>query len=247
MTIDIFLLCYNESRMIRHVLRYYSTVSLNITVLDNFSTDDTIGIIQREFPHVKIEQFNTDGVFNDKVHLDIKNNCWKNSEADWVIVADMDELLYHPNLLRSLQIRKEKKEILPVVEAYNMFSQTFPDNYNQFITDQVKTGVRAQHFDKQIIFQPGYVEEMNYSPGAHDCKPIITIISEVIKYPLYLLHYRFLGKEYVKERNRGYAARMSNYNKKNGFGAEYAKGDGFVDECFGLVESGKMPLQKILP
>jgi len=35
---------------------------------------------------------------DNKTLVDIKNNCWKGSTADWVIVIDTDEFIYHPQI-----------------------------------------------------------------------------------------------------------------------------------------------------
>ena len=225
--------------MIRHTLNYYGDFCDAITVWDNESTDNTRDIIAKEFPHVKIVVWKSNQTINDQHYLNIKNYCWKQSTADWVIVADCDEFLYHPNLFIQLGEFKDDGITIPVVQGYNMFSEKFPDKYNESITDQVREGVPAAHFNKNIIFAPKYVKEINYQPGAHSCKPTGPKIVSSPSVFLKLLHYKYMSKDYVVAKHEAYASRLSSFNKENGYGAEYLKGDAFVEECFELLRKHK--------
>ena len=241
MIIEAHILCYNEAKMVRHTLRHYSAFCGNITVYDNQSTDNTLGVIKKHFPQVKIEDYYSANEINDKVYQEIKNTCWKGSNADYVIVCDMDEFLYAPNIVEKLKELHRLKVGLPKVEGYNMYSEKFPVNYEKPLTRQVHEGVRNDRFDKQIIFSPQMVREINYLPGCHRCIPqkSVTLIKEPEYEPLKLLHMKYLGPAYVKERYNLYSTRLSEFNRKNGFGAEYPKGDKFVDELFSMLVKHK--------
>lgn len=233
-----YILCWNEEKMIRHTLNHYSMFCSQITVLDNHSTDATCEIIRKEFPQVIIQKFDTGGQVRDDIYLDLKNNCWKASrgKADWVVVCDADEFLFHHDIKKELQIRKENKETLPVIQGFNMVHHEFPTDYKRPLYEQVQTGIRAFNFDKQILFDPNETIEINYQPGAHDCRPTIKTAHVVDPHPLNLLHFKYMGREHLYERHRLYASRISRFNQKNGFGAEYTFGKKHVDECFDLFE-----------
>lgn len=243
MKIEAFILCHNEAKFVRHTLNHYKKICSHINVIDNESTDDSVNIIRTEYPDVEIITYKSEGVLNDGMHQQLKNTCWKNSDADWVIVCDMDELLYHPDLLNRLKAMSDKFFVLPLVYGYNMFSETFPEDYSRPITDQVKNGVRAYHFDKQIIFDPKRVAAINYGPGAHTFQPEVKPGSrlDAPKSVLLLLHYKYMGEEYLINKHGYYATRISEFNKQHNFGSEYAKGSDHVRECFKLIRnSGKI-------
>jgi len=244
MNIDAHILCYNEIKFIPFTLAHYSQFCRNITIYDNQSTDGTVEYIKEHYPNVKIETFDTNNQINDAKYLEIKNNCWKGSDADFVIVCDTDEILYHPVLKRLLLTFKQKGITLPMVQGYQMHSYQFPTNTTKPITDQIMTGVRAVHFDKFIIFNPQQVKEINYMPGCHHCAPEgrLTSVRESLAF-LYLLHYKYLGRNYLKQKHAEYGKRLSEFNQQNKFGLEYQKGDQHVDECFNLIEKHMTPIK----
>ncbi len=178
--------------------------------------------IAREHPFVEVRQFDSGNKIDERAYQEVKNNCWKGSKSDYVIVCDMDELLWSPKLAMDLSYLSERNVTLPRIEGYDMFSDSFPDDYNQFLVKQVKDGIRSPAFDKQIIFDPKRIREMNYRPGAHSCYPEGNLLS--IHAPsLKLLHYKYLGVDYVTERHEMYARRLSNFNKKKRYGFEYTQ------------------------
>ena len=60
---------------------------------------------------------------------------------------------------------------------------------------------------------------MNYSPGAHNANPVGNIKYSENKYRT--LHYKWISLEYVMNRHNMYAQRMSQTNKKFGWGIQY--------------------------
>lgn len=233
MKIEAYILCYNEERMIRHTLNYYSTFCQKITVFDNNSLDNSIRILEKYYPNVYVEFFNTRGEYREDVLIHIRNNCWKNSTADYVIVCDMDEFLYSDNIQTSLELLKANNVIIPIVYGYNMVSAVFPNNYDIPITDQVKTGVRDRFFDKSIIFSPTLLKEINFGPGSHFCSPVLAIESRIdYHFAFKLLHYKYLSKEHLYQKHKSYNDRMSEINKQRGYGEEYMLGDKYIDDKF---------------
>ena len=104
--VHVYLLCYNEEVIIESVLRYYSSFCTRIFILDNYSTDKSMDIA-KQFENVTIIQWENNGFLDDKKHIELKTELYKlysrkdgkytQEIADWVIVCDMDELIYHPN------------------------------------------------------------------------------------------------------------------------------------------------------
>jgi hypothetical protein len=233
LNIDLFLLCYNEESMIIHTLNYYSKFCGKITILDNFSTDNSLDLVRTHFPNVEIKTFDTNGEHREDIMMEVRNNCWKNSTADYVIVCDMDEFLYAENLLEKLHHIKKQNISIPVIVGYNMLSENFPTDYNADITEQIKVGYRDRMFDKNIIFSPNNVKEINYGPGSHQCFPAFHTqphVDDVCE--LKLLHYKYLNKEYLIKRHINYAVRMSDINKQRKYGFEYELGQDHINNVY---------------
>ncbi len=219
MKIHAYIIAYNEEKMIRHTLNHYAFVCEKVFLYDNHSTDRTVEIAGK-YPFVEIRTFDSGNKIDERAYLKVKNNCWKGSQADYVIVCDADEFLYSKNLNMDLSWLSERKVSLPKVEGYDMVCDEFPEDYSQLLTRQVKTGIRSQSFDKQMIFDPKRIREINYRPGAHACYPKGNLLTSE-KPALKLLHYKYMGVEHVQARHTMYAQRLSRYNKENKYGAEY--------------------------
>ena len=214
-------------------MNHYCSFCRTVTIFDNNSTDSTLSIVKEEFPAVIVIPFSTDNMINDAIILDIKNNCWKGSTADYVIICDCDEFLFAENMQDRLIELKENKVTIPVIIGYNMGSETFPDDYNIPIVQQVKIGIRDRNFDKQIIFDPNKLIEINYETGCHVCNPVYkekALQDKVVQFNL--LHYKYLSKEYLYKRHAAYAERMSDFNIENEYAVEYIRGDAHIDWCF---------------
>lgn len=223
MNIDVYSICYNEEFILPYFIRHYNQFSRNITIYDNNSTDSSLEIIKSN--NINLITFETEGRYQEDKQIYIRNNCWKNSDADWVIICDMDEFLFHPNLLNYLENTKNN---LIFGRGYEMMSEYLPTTNNQ-IYDEIKNGYPMDEFpsynlpylksnySKGILFKPSEIKEINYGPGSHYCSPIGNIISNVkelpienshhIVYPVVyddfkLLHYKYLSREYVEYKNK---------------------------------------------
>lgn len=204
----------------------------HFTIYDNYSTDKSETIINSR-TNAKIIKFQTEG-FNDNVHNDIKNNCWKQSrgKADFVIVCDIDEFIYHKDINQAITLLKDGRYSIVKPYGYNMYSTDYPIyDSPQLLTDKVKRGVRVPMFDKCILFDPHAIVEINYKPGAHECHPwgrVKRYQNDDIK----LLHYKNIGIEQLLERNRSYAARLSKENIEKNYGTEYLKKEQLITQEF---------------
>ncbi len=231
-TIELYVLCFNEAKMIRHTFNYYSKICSKIIIIDNESTDNSLALAST-YNNIEFRTLSTGNEFIEDKLQETRNNCWKESIADYVIVCDMDEFLYDENLLEKLISAKKQQISIPIITGYNMMSDTFPDDYHLPITSQVKCGKRSNWFDKNIIFDPKKVKEINYSPGSHQCNPVF--FEDQISDPLVelkLLHYKYLGKEYLYKKHEGYVNRMSEISRKKRHGYEYLDGEKHINNMF---------------
>jgi hypothetical protein len=213
MKIEAFAICYNEERLLPYYLRHYSQFCDRITIYDNFSTDRSREICESN-PLVRVVPYDTGNQIRDDIYLQIKNNCWKNSNADWVIVGDIDELVFH-RMLKGVLEYTDATVIAP--ELFNMFSEKFPTGEGQ-IWEEVTRGVPGGA--KMNLFRPSALKETNYDPGCHVCHPEGTLI--VDQDPgIKTLHMKYLSLEYTLARTELSRSRLSDLNKKLGWGIHY--------------------------
>lgn len=221
MKIHAHILAWNEEKILPYTLDYYSKICTKIYVYDNMSTDGS-DKIYKKYPKVSVIKWNSNDQINEMNYVNIKNNGYKtysrNKNVDWVIVCDTDEFLYHPNLIEKLEGYKSKGINVPRISGHDMVSENFPTYDGILITDKVKVGSeRYQPMCKNIIFNPNL--DVNYGIGAHTFNSEKAVFSE--EEELKLLHYKFLGKDYVKELYDSRAKRLSNFNKQHKLGEHY--------------------------
>jgi len=219
-TVDMHVLCWNEEKIIPYFLSYYENFVSNIFVYDNKSNDNTSKLLKKH-PKVKFIPYDTNGQIRDDVYLQIKNNSWRNStNADIVVVCDMDEFIYpEGNLGQFFKDFNESDATIVKPEGYDMIVSDFDFTQNGCVTDLVKTGYRNELFDKLLIFKPKKINSINYNFGCHVAAPTgnVKYYNKNIK----LLHYKRLGLSYYLLKNKNYKKRLSDFNKKHKLGYEY--------------------------
>lgn len=208
MNIEIYALCHQEARIIPYFMRHYSQYG-QVYLFEGHSTDGSDDLAKSL--GAIIIPTDTSNKVNDDIFMNIKNNCWKASRADWVIICDMDEFVYHSNFKEYL-INIQETIILP--RTFEMLSDLYPTTTGQ-IYDEVKFGFETQ--SKMFLFKPSELKEMNYGVGCHVAQPegnvSINRKSEII-----CMHMRHLSLDYILQRNKYTYERMSDINKKNGWG-----------------------------
>lgn len=199
-TVDAFILCYNEEVILPHLIKHlYKHFKANVTIFDNKSTDNSVAIAKNMGCNVK--SYDSNNQIRDDLYLNIKNNCWKGSKADWVFIGDADEFL-------EVNFNVYKYTILNV-KGYDVLGPFF----------ESRTGVANRAFNKPVMFRPNCFTDINYTPGCHSAAPVGTI-SGSIEFAT-LLHRKYLTEEYVYKKHKEYESRLSDFNKKYQFGFEY--------------------------
>jgi len=219
MKIHVHILAWNESRILPFTLDYYSIFCEKIFVYDNMSNDSSDDIY-KQYSKVEVIKWDSGNEINDMNYIQIKSNAYKEKSrnCDWVIVCDCDEFLYHENLIDKLEEYKSYGITVPKIDGHDMVSEIFPEYDGKLLTDKIKIG--SQTYDpmcKRIIFCPFL--DMNYGIGAHNFNCAYGVESKEAE--LKLLHYKFLGKDYVNERYKMLANRVSEFNKQRGLAVHY--------------------------
>lgn len=243
-----YLLCFNEEPIIKSVLNYYSRFCSKIFVLDNESTDKSVDIAE-SFENVRVISWKKPSdIFDDKYHVKLKIDTYKlysrdggvytEEVADWVVVSDMDEVLYHPDLLNVLSEYKSEGVTVPQICGFNVVDEKSID-VSMSIVEQYKYGVRHSHFDKRIVFQPDF--NMSYSLGCHPAGPGFELMKNTYgyrssnKYPLALLHYKHVGSRFY-DKAKEYSELVDKGQVWRGEDGLYK---GVASHYFNFVDSGE--------
>lgn len=212
MTVDAFILCWNERELLPLTIKHYQKFCRSITIYDNYSDDGSDKIA--ESMGCKVVKFGKPGELNDNFYLEVKNHCWKGSDADYVIVCDADEIL--TSLTTGPAPKQGEKPTIYRTQGWQVTSNQFPNN-DLF---EVTNGWPFDNYSKSIMFDPRAIKEINYRPGAHRCDPVGHVVYSAET--LYLLHYRQAGgAERLIKRYNQYMKRLSEFNRKHGHGIHY--------------------------
>ena len=211
MKVEVFAICYNEEFLIPFFMRHYN-FAFRVNIFDNHSTDRSRAIAKRLGANVL-----TFGrkQLDDREYLKIKNEVYKTSKADYVIVCDLDEFIYHPNIIQHLTELKEAGITMPAVKGFNIYSNNLPKNNIL----EIDTGFEDKNFGKQAIFSPKI--DINFSYGCHKNRARGPIKRGG---DLKLLHYRCIGGvQKMIYRHSMYSQRMCEFNISRGLGVHYLR------------------------
>jgi glycosyl transferase family 2 len=231
MKIEAYLCMWNELDMVKLVVSHYQKFCDRVIILDNHSTDGSDKLA--ESLGCEVIKFGTK-FFDDQENMNIKNNCWKGSDADWVIVADFDEIL----------ISEDHYGVSFGVEDFSNFIKYYTNGASiiktigwQIMSDsmpqhdllEITNGYRFDNYSKNIIFNPKRIKEINYNPGAHKIDPVGDVVYS--EDSLYVLHYKHIGGvQRTIDRYKEYKPRMSKNNRQRGWGVHYSRSEQSIRE-----------------
>jgi hypothetical protein len=167
------------------------------------------------------------------LNKEIKQTCWHDSDSDWSIIVDADELIYFP-AGAECSLSSYAQQSLPVAKpyGYEMHSDALPGGSGQ-IYDEIKNGARDDKwYAKPVLINVGLVKQIEFSTGAHTCTGILKSGGRFanpqlpVSPPCYLLHFHHIGGlDRIAAKYDATKARYSELNKRHNWGWQ---GDGMV-------------------
>lgn len=234
--IEVYCLANNEEKLMPYFMRHYTQFA-KVILLESNSTDRTVEIAHSM--GAEIWSYDVPDEINDKWFTELKNTCWEQSRAEWVMIVDADEFIYHPHIEYVLK-RCHATIIMP--GFYNMYSRSFPTTAGQIYEEVVMGVEQTSPKPKMNIFKPRFIQTMDYYPGCHEAFPrgkIRISDSTGIK----TLHMRNLSREFIIERNIRARGRNSKLNNEMGWGCHVNWSE---EEWVRIYEEGLQNATKII-
>jgi hypothetical protein len=206
--------------MLPFFFRHYDELVDEYFVYDNGSTDASLMML-RDHGRVHIEHFDVHGDSFVDEERRLGDTIWQRSrgKADWVIVTDIDEHIYRPDLIAYLERCSAQGITAIKTVGYDMVADHFPAG-NAKLVDQVSHGCRSAGLDRLCIFNPDAITATHYGPGRHKAWPeghvVWPLSSEVL-----LLHFKQMGVDYVCERSAELARGIKTGDIDKGWGKHY--------------------------
>ncbi|SHM95732.1 glycosyltransferase family 2 protein [Roseibium suaedae] len=228
---------WNSIEFIDYFFRHYDGFVSRYFVNDDGSTDGSLEYLSRR-PDVTLAakpRLDSESYVLESLHSHLTS--WKRSAglADWVIVVDMDEHIYHPDLPLYLErVTREGVTAIPAL-GFQMLSRKMPDK-NVRLTDEIRVGAPWKQMSKLVMFRPDAVLDPGFAIGRHTAEP-----KGDIRYPdrdeLLLLHYKYIGFDALKLRHAQAQARRRKADLQNGWGHRYAFDEQKLEEDFSAFEA----------
>lgn len=234
---------HNEALLMHYFLRHYTSVADRIFVYDAGSDDGTRDMVAA-CPKAELIDWDCPGV-NDELYMALNNSAYvqhSREVADWVIMADADEFVYHPNLRDVLADYQANGINVAVPRGFNMVAETFPTTQGQ-IYEEVKMGCPGESESKPCVFDP--ILTMNFGAGKHHANPqpagLVTYAKDGA---LLMLHQAFLGLQFRLDRMAARKARMSQTNIERGWGLyNLDTPEQIKAQCAGVLSIAKQVIQ----
>lgn len=222
MKVEAHLIHWQEKDIMPYVIKHYKSFCSEIIVHDNHSKDGSAEMAKEL--GCTVIPFGSD-FFNDQSNMDVKNNCWKGSNADFVFIADFDELPLFPHSALSISDNLEM-HLKSSTSIFNTIGwQIISDDWPVHDLIEIKNGFEFSNYAKQICFSPKLITDIGFGPGAHESNPkgfVQWSTNSEFLALMYVLHYKHIGGvQRTIDRYKILQRRLSKNNRKNGWGIHY--------------------------
>ena len=208
--------------MLDFFFKHYDGIVDRYVVFDDGSNDQTLDILKK---HHKVDlrrapdlSKSEDRILNSNV---FQNNFWKESKevADWVLVVDVDEHLFHDDLRRYLiDCKRQGVTVVPTV-GFEMVGEKYPPVTSR-LCDVITYGAPSLLYSKPSIFSPKLIKDMHFSLGRHSASPEGRVVLPK-KDEVLLMHYKHVDFDFVLRRHSEFLGRQSAKDLEKGYGFQY--------------------------
>jgi hypothetical protein len=216
---------------------HYDKLVERYIIYDDGSSDNSLEILRLN-PKVELRPTPcSDPGSRVASQLTLLETCWRESRgvADWVIVTDIDEHLYHPDMYGYLtRCRAQGITIVPAL-GYQMLSHQFPE-HETLLCNSLSRGACDSLYSKLSIFSPNEIDATNYTAGRHTAAPTGRIVLPA-RDEVLLLHYRYLDFERVRKRYQVLSTRHFKADNAMGWGSQYSWSSEQLREAWNLIAS----------
>lgn len=221
MRVHLHTVCWNDAARLEFFFRHYEPWVEHFFIHDDGSNDGGLEVLQAR-PDVSVQRLvrsNEDSwVLSAKK---IYDTSWVKSRgtADWVVIANIDELLHHPDMLEYLtRMHRSGVTAVPAL-GYQMIHRDFPVPGSMLWRDY-PLGAPWRQMSKVQIFRPDSIQKTDFSPGRHRVE-----LDGLVVYPerdeAVNLHYKYLGLSEVFTRQTEQAKRLGKLDNHQGWGHKY--------------------------
>ena len=215
--LHVYTIVWNEEYMIKYYLRYYETVADRIFVIDDKSTDKTRKIVKacRKATLLKYPFPTGFNEYDKTTCLATEYRKHSRGKAEWVIVGDCDEFLYHPDLRNFLDLRRSQGRRAIKATGHFFASKEIPDTDGQLF-DAMPYRLRLRKtkasYDREVLFDPKL--DVQFINGCH---PPTKFSEGVVagRCGLSLYHCCYLSKQWIIDHMDRRISRMNDQNYKN--------------------------------
>lgn len=219
--VHLYALVWNERPLLPFFLEHYRPFVERFHLFDDGSTDGSAEYLAAQ-ADVSLGSFRCEGDSFVEAARTFYREAWKASRGacDYVIVVNIDELLYNPDPAAALAEARAAGITAMPARGWEIVTDAFPERGP--LTRTANRGVHSKAMSKLAIFAPDAIDEIGYTAGRHGVNPTGRVA--VSPEPIFdLLHYKYLGEEYLVARMRELRDRMKPGDVDRGFGAHYRR------------------------
>jgi hypothetical protein len=245
MEVHLYTRCWNDASMLGFFFRHYDGFVTKYVIYDDGSTDGSLDIL-RAHPRVDLRQMPPyedpqSRVLSSKY---LQDKIWQESKnkADWVILTDIDEHIFHTRFSNYLEkAKRHKVTVIPII-GFQMISETLPED-DGLLSVAVTSGMYDPGCNKPSVFSPDDIEETNFAVGRHAANFRGRLLLPP-RVETLLLHYKFLGFERLKARHALYLTRQRPKDLDQGMGFHYGLSEADLRASWNHISSAAVDISR---
>jgi len=188
--------------------------------MDNYSTDNSVEIAKKHGCSVFYwENTLENGKISEHLYRSLKNNKWKENQDEnaWIVSSDMDEWID----ITDAELLEEEKKGVTIIDTtgFQIVGESKEKDLSDIDLLTQNTGYFDKVYSKKICFKVPEIREINFDIGAHTISPVGNVKYSEKKY--IMKHLNYLGENYLIYKYQGRNKRLSDENKRCGWGNQY--------------------------